>query len=176
MKEQLIRLQQKNRTAGEYAMEFLRLSQFAPYMVTDEENWASRSQHGLKMKIQMFVITKKLKKFSQVLTFAREVDWGLKRNIRKRWRRRWRNPRSQWKVKIHSGRRTPRYPNDHSNLPLSRWYVGAIWSLRTYNCWHSEKSNSRQLFNRSEWYLTCRHLKKISRRQTDSQILPTPKG
>ena len=37
MEEQFIRLQQWNRSVDEYATEFLRLSRFAPYMVTDEE-------------------------------------------------------------------------------------------------------------------------------------------
>jgi len=40
----------------EYAIEFLRFSRFAPYIVTDEEKWASRYQQGLKMDIQMFLI------------------------------------------------------------------------------------------------------------------------
>jgi len=40
----------------EYAVEFLRLSRFAPYMVIDEEKWASRFQQGLKMDVQMFLI------------------------------------------------------------------------------------------------------------------------
>jgi len=34
MKEQFIRLQQWNRPLDEYAAEFLRLSRFAPYMVS----------------------------------------------------------------------------------------------------------------------------------------------
>jgi len=40
----------------EYAAEFLRLNKFAPYMVTDEEKWASQFQQGLKMNIQIFLI------------------------------------------------------------------------------------------------------------------------
>ena len=42
MEEEFIRLQQQNQFVNEYAVEFLRLSRFAPYMVTDEEKWASR--------------------------------------------------------------------------------------------------------------------------------------
>ena len=42
MEEQFIRLQQWNKSVDEYAAEFLRLSRFAPYMVTDEEKRASR--------------------------------------------------------------------------------------------------------------------------------------
>jgi len=42
MEEQFIRLQQEDRTADEYTAEFLRLSRFALYMVTDEENRTSR--------------------------------------------------------------------------------------------------------------------------------------
>ena len=38
MEEQVIRLQQTNRNIDEYAAEFLRLSWFAPHMVSDEEN------------------------------------------------------------------------------------------------------------------------------------------
>ena len=44
MEEQFIRLQQRNRTVDEYAAEFLRLSQFTPYMMADEENQANRFQ------------------------------------------------------------------------------------------------------------------------------------
>ena len=52
-----IRLQQRNWTADEYAVEFLKLSQFAPYMVADEENRTNRFHQGLKMKIKMFLIS-----------------------------------------------------------------------------------------------------------------------
>ena len=44
MGKQFIRLQQKNQTVDGYAAVFLRLSQFAPYMVADEKNWASKFQ------------------------------------------------------------------------------------------------------------------------------------
>ena len=61
MEEQFIRLHQRNRSVDEYAAEFLRLSRFAPYMVTDEEKRASRFQQGLKMDVQMFLIPQQLK-------------------------------------------------------------------------------------------------------------------
>jgi len=41
MEEQFIRLQQWNRSVDEYAAEFLRLSRFAPYMMSDEEKQVS---------------------------------------------------------------------------------------------------------------------------------------
>ena len=41
MEEQFIRLQQRNRSVDEYGTEFLRLSRFAPYMLTDKEKRAS---------------------------------------------------------------------------------------------------------------------------------------
>ena len=44
MEEQFIKLQQWNRSVDEYAVEFLRLSRFAPYMVVDEEKRASSFQ------------------------------------------------------------------------------------------------------------------------------------
>ena len=56
MEEYFIRLQQKNQIVDEYAIEFLRLSQFALYMVSDEENRAERFQQGLKMDIQILLI------------------------------------------------------------------------------------------------------------------------
>ena len=62
MEEQFIRLQQLNRSVDEYAAEFLRLSRFAPYMVSDEEKRASRFQQGLKMDIQMFLIPRSLRR------------------------------------------------------------------------------------------------------------------
>ena len=52
------------------------LSQFASYMVADEENRASRFQ-GLRIKIQMFLIPQQLKTYSQALIIAREVERGL---------------------------------------------------------------------------------------------------
>jgi len=41
MEEEFIRLQQRNRSVDEYAAEFSRLNSFSPYVVTDEEKWAS---------------------------------------------------------------------------------------------------------------------------------------
>jgi len=58
----------------EYAAEFLRLSRFAPYIVTNEEKRASRFQQGLKMDVQMFLIPQQLKTYSQVLSIACEVE------------------------------------------------------------------------------------------------------
>jgi len=63
----------------EYAAEFLRLSRFAPYMVTDEEKRASRFQQGLQMDLQMFLMPQQLKTYSEVLTIAREVERGLEK-------------------------------------------------------------------------------------------------
>ena len=80
MEERFIRLQQLNRSVNEYAAEFLRLSQFAPYMVTDEEKRASKFQQGLKIDIQIFL--KQLKAYSQVLSIAREVERGLEKKSR----------------------------------------------------------------------------------------------
>jgi len=79
MEEQFIRLQQWNKSVDEYAAEFLRLSRFAPYMVTDEEKRASRFQQGLQMDIQMFLMPQQLKTYSEVLTIAREVERGLEK-------------------------------------------------------------------------------------------------
>ena len=79
MEEQFIRLQQWNKSVDEYAAEFLRLSRFAPYMVTDEEKRASRFQQGLQMDIQVFLIPQQLKTYSEVLTIAREVERGLEK-------------------------------------------------------------------------------------------------
>ena len=79
MEEQFIRLQQRNRSVDEYAAEFLRLSRFAPYMVSDEEKRASIFQQGLKMDVQMFLIPQQLKTYSQVLSIAREVERGLEK-------------------------------------------------------------------------------------------------
>jgi len=79
MEEQFIRLQQWNRSVDEYAAEFLRLSRFAPYMITDEEKRASRFQQGLQMDIQVFLMPQQLKTYSEVLTIAREVERGLEK-------------------------------------------------------------------------------------------------
>ena len=77
MEDQFIRLQQRDQTVDEYAAEFLRLSRFAPYMVTNEETRARRFQQGLRMQIQMFLIPQQLKTYSQVLTITREVEQEL---------------------------------------------------------------------------------------------------
>ena len=74
MKEQFIRLQQWNQFVDEYAAKFLRLSRFTPYMVAEEENRASRFQQGLKMDIQMLLISQQLKTYSQVLTIACDMS------------------------------------------------------------------------------------------------------
>jgi len=57
----------------------LKLSQFAPYMVADEENRTNRFHQGLKMKIKMFLISQQPKTYSQVFTIAREVERDLER-------------------------------------------------------------------------------------------------
>ena len=49
IEEQLIRLQLRDQMVDEYAAEFLRLSRFAPYMVTNEETRARRFQQGLRI-------------------------------------------------------------------------------------------------------------------------------
>ena len=82
MEEQLIRLQQWDQTVDEYAAEFLRLSQFAPHMVVDEEKWASRFQQGLQIDIQMFLISQQLKTYSQVFTIACDIEQGMEKKSR----------------------------------------------------------------------------------------------
>ena len=57
MEEQFIRLQQWNRLLDKYAAEFLRLSRFAPYMVTDEEKRASKFQQGLRARCYLYRIS-----------------------------------------------------------------------------------------------------------------------
>ena len=58
------------KSMNEYAAEFLRLSRFALYMVTDEEKRADRFQQKLKMNIQVLLIPQQLKTYAQVLTIA----------------------------------------------------------------------------------------------------------
>jgi len=50
-------LEQRDRFVDEYAVEYLRLSRFAPYMIFDEEKQAENFQQGLKMDIQMLLIS-----------------------------------------------------------------------------------------------------------------------
>ena len=44
MEKQFFKLQQLNQSIDKYAAEFLRLSRFAPYMMSEEEKRASRFQ------------------------------------------------------------------------------------------------------------------------------------
>ena len=104
MEEQFIRLQQKDQTVDEYAAKFLRLSRFAPYIMANEENRASRFKQGLKIKIHMFLIPQQLKTYSQVLTIAREVEWGLeKKNQDKMQKKSMKRPSQLMKVKTQIG-------------------------------------------------------------------------
>ena len=58
----------------EYAVEFLRLSRFAPYMVAKDEDWANRFQQGLRQDIHKFLVTQQLRTYSQVLGVARGLE------------------------------------------------------------------------------------------------------
>jgi len=58
----------------EYAAEFSRLSRFAPYMVSTEENRARRFQQGLHLELQRYVISFRYKIFAEVLIVAREQE------------------------------------------------------------------------------------------------------
>jgi len=51
MDQQFINLRQESRTMDEYAVELLRLSQFAPYKVAEEEDQGNRLQQGLRLDI-----------------------------------------------------------------------------------------------------------------------------
>ena len=55
-------------------------------MVADEERRASKFQQGLKKDIQTHLISQQLKTYSQVLTITREVERGLEKKIRTRYR------------------------------------------------------------------------------------------
>jgi len=79
MEEQFIGLKQGNKSVDEYAADFLRLSRFAPYMVTDEEKRASRFQKGLRMEIQMYLMPQELKTYANVLSTARKVERGFEK-------------------------------------------------------------------------------------------------
>ena len=79
MAEQFIRLQQGDKSVDQYAAEFLRLSRFAPYMIADEEDRASRFLQGLKLDLQAFLTVQQMKTYSEVLTAAREVERVLQR-------------------------------------------------------------------------------------------------
>jgi len=79
MEEQFIGLKQGNKSVDEYAADFLRLSRFAPYMVTDEEKRANRFQKGLRMDIQMYMMSQELKTYASVLSTARKVERGFEK-------------------------------------------------------------------------------------------------
>ena len=70
-------MQQRDRSVDEYAVEFLRLRRFAPYMISNEEKQAERFQQKLRMDIQMLLIPQQLKTYTQVLTIVQEIERGL---------------------------------------------------------------------------------------------------
>ena len=72
MAEQFMKLQQWNKIVDEYAVEFLRLSRFAPKLVSDEADRAERFLQGLSEEIQVQLSSHELETYSQVLTRARK--------------------------------------------------------------------------------------------------------
>lgn len=70
MEQKFIELKQGDQTVDEYANEFLRLSRFAPRLVTMEEDRAYRFQQGLKLEIQQHLAIAVLETFSGVLEAA----------------------------------------------------------------------------------------------------------
>ena len=52
MEQKFINLRQAEKTVDEHAAEFVKLSRFAPYMISTEENRARRFQQGLDLKLQ----------------------------------------------------------------------------------------------------------------------------
>ncbi|MFW5439049.1 hypothetical protein [Paenibacillus apiarius] len=55
MECQFMDLQQRDRTVDAYAVEFIKLSRFAPAMVAKEEDRAYRFHLGLRANIRVFV-------------------------------------------------------------------------------------------------------------------------
>ena len=74
MERKFINLRQADKTFDEYATKFFKLSQFALYMVSNEENQTRRFQQGLNLKLQRYVISFRYKTFAEVLTAAREQE------------------------------------------------------------------------------------------------------
>jgi len=74
MEQKFINLRQVRKTVDEYAAEFSKLSRFAPYMVSTEENRAKRFQQGLHLELQRYIISFKYKTFAEVLTAASEQE------------------------------------------------------------------------------------------------------
>jgi len=80
MEQQFINLRQESRTVDKYAAKFLRLSQFAPYMVAKDEDQANQFKQGLRLDIQKFLIAQQLRTYSQVLSVARCLEQVEKDN------------------------------------------------------------------------------------------------
>ena len=74
MEQKFINLRQAGKKVDWYAAEFSKLSRFAPFMVSTEENHARRIQQRLNLKLQRYVILFKHKTFTEVLTAAREQE------------------------------------------------------------------------------------------------------
>ena len=143
-------MQQWNKPVYEYVAEFLRLSQFAQYMVEDEEKRASRFQQGLKMDIQIVLIPQQLKTYSLVLTIAKDVERGLEKKNRTQiqnkvakrpFHQMYRgNPVRLW---------VPRWPSNHFSqfdllifslyatiarsldilVRIAEWRIGCVWPV-----------------------------------------------
>ena len=89
MEQQFVNIKKRDRSIDEYTAEFLGLSRFAPYMVTEERNKANHFLEGLPWDIQENLTSNQLDTYNQVLTVARRVEHVME------WRN---NSRSQSKL------------------------------------------------------------------------------
>ena len=74
MGEKFLRLKQWDKTVDQYAAEFQRLSRFAPNMVREEIDRASRLQQGLRIIVKKHLASHQLDTYDQVLTASRRVE------------------------------------------------------------------------------------------------------
>lgn len=77
-----MKLKQCDKTIDQYAVEFNRLSRFAPALIAEEEDKASQFQQGLKFEIQKQLSSHQLRTYSEVLIYARQVERIIMKDTR----------------------------------------------------------------------------------------------
>ncbi|XP_057465723.1 uncharacterized protein LOC130755341 [Actinidia eriantha] len=87
LREQFEKLVQGDMTVSEYAIKFQSLSRFAPDLVNTEAKKCKRFENGLNPSFRLYVISQRIRNFSDLLDCARRVE--PKKEQRKEFKGSW---------------------------------------------------------------------------------------